>query len=289
MESTQLRERIDSFPRWHYEFDLAGVKTPIFDPGHANRHTQRYAYFFQPLVDMLGGSLAGKRVLDLGCNAGYWSLRAIENGCDYVLGVDGRQMHIDQANLVFETKQIERHQYDFQCNNFFDLDYDRIGIFDVVLCLGIFYHINKHFNLLELISAVNSDVLVIDTSLSTLPGSLLEVRWDSLDEPRDALDYELIMWPTQSAVVDMVQQVGYRAVSLKPDFTDYEGSIDYKVGARRAFICAKITDLSSLATSVAVEKETLASRRPFDGVSGWDLARELMARAVNKIGLGDRT
>jgi ribosomal protein L11 methylase PrmA len=42
-------------------------------------------------------------VLDLGCNAGFWSLAAIDAGADLVVGIDGRQMHIDQANLVFET------------------------------------------------------------------------------------------------------------------------------------------------------------------------------------------
>src|SRR5215212_7167970 len=29
-------------------------------------------YFFDPLVHLLGGSLTGKRALDLGCNAGFW-------------------------------------------------------------------------------------------------------------------------------------------------------------------------------------------------------------------------
>src|SRR5690349_25791 len=95
-----LHERIAAFPRWHYEFDLQGEKTPIYDPTRRNRHLQRRKYFFDPLVQLAGGSLKGKRVLDLGCNAGYWSLLAAQAGADYVLGIDGRQMHIDQSNLV---------------------------------------------------------------------------------------------------------------------------------------------------------------------------------------------
>ena len=34
------------------------------------------------------GSLKGLRVLGLGCNAGWWSLKAIEAGCDFVAGID---------------------------------------------------------------------------------------------------------------------------------------------------------------------------------------------------------
>ena len=102
-DTEALRERVASFPRWHYEFDLGGVRTPILDRAHVNRHAQRRAYFFAPLTRLCGGSLAGKRVLDLGCNAGFWSLAAIDAGADLVVGIDGRQMHIDQANLVFEA------------------------------------------------------------------------------------------------------------------------------------------------------------------------------------------
>jgi 2-polyprenyl-3-methyl-5-hydroxy-6-metoxy-1,4-benzoquinol methylase len=99
-EHDRLRERIADFPRWHYEFDLGGVRTPIAHRTYVNRHAQRREYFFIPLIRLCGGSPAGKRVLDLGCNAGFWSLAAVEAGAEAVVGIDGRQMHIDQANLV---------------------------------------------------------------------------------------------------------------------------------------------------------------------------------------------
>src|SRR5918998_5027763 len=86
----EIQKKIASFARWHYRFDLKGNLTPIYEPSWENRHEQRRKYFFEPLVQLFGGSLAGKRVLDLGCNAGFWSLAAAQAGCDYVLGVDGR-------------------------------------------------------------------------------------------------------------------------------------------------------------------------------------------------------
>lgn len=255
MDKAELLNRISNFPRWHYQFDLNGYKTPIFDQALINRHQQRKSYFWRPVVDLLSGSLSGKRVLDLGCNAGFWSLCAVEYGCEYVLGIDGRQMHIDQANLVFELKGIDRSRYDFRCGNIFDILTENIGSFDVVLCLGLLYHISKHINLLECVSRINTDILVIDTSLSSKDGSVLEIYNDSLDEPRNSCDYQLVMWPTHRAVLDMVKQFGYHIVTLKPDFTDFTGAIDYKQGKRRAFICTKQTALDGLSVPIELEKE----------------------------------
>lgn len=250
MEQAEIIQKINSFPRWHYQFNLKGNLTPIFDNGHMNRHAQRKRYFFDPLVKHLGGSLAGKRVLDLGCNAGFWSLCALEEGCEFVVGIDGRQTHIDQANFVFEVSDVEKNRYHFVCGNIFEIDFCEFGTFDIVLCLGLMYHISKPMILMEKIAQVNSDILIIDTTLSRLPGSFLQIERDRLYEPRHAMDYELVFYPTKQAVFDIVQQFGYSVVMLKPRFRDYTGALDYQLGLRRAFLCAKQTDLSSLPVEV---------------------------------------
>ena len=105
MHDEEIKERIAGFPHWHYQFDLKGNLTPIFKKTHVKRHAQRKKHFFDPLVGLFGGSLEGKRLLDLGCNAGFWLLCAVPAGCDYVLGIDGRKLHVDQANFVFEAKK----------------------------------------------------------------------------------------------------------------------------------------------------------------------------------------
>jgi SAM-dependent methyltransferase len=246
MEAAEIKRRVESFPSWHYEFDLKGVKTPIADPTRINGHEQRRRYFFEPLVDLCGGSLAGKRVLDLGCNAGFWSLQAIENGADFVLGIDGRHMHIDEAKLVFEAKEIEEGRHDFVVGNIFDFDFSEYGAFDIVLCLGLLYHVSKPINLFEVISSSNDDILVIDTALSLAPGSYLRLRNEPVDRPLNATDYEIVMSPTKKAVVDMAGAFGYETAVLKPEFSDYAGCRKYRQGRRKAFMCAKKTDLSAL-------------------------------------------
>ena len=253
MNDAQILDRIHSFSRWHYQFEIAGHRTPISRTDKVNRHNQRKNYFFRPLVDLFSGTLAGKRVLDLGCNAGFWSLCAVEGGCDYVLGIDGRQMHIDQAEFVFAAKGVDRERYDFCRGNVFDLLGENLGRFDIVLCLGLMYHISKPMTLLERISSVNTDLLVIDTELSQWGGSTFQVRHDSLDQPLSAVDYELVLVPTRTAVLDLMRQFGYRAVVLTPRFSDYTGARDYRDNYRRAFIGAKESDLMGLTAEVETE------------------------------------
>jgi tRNA (mo5U34)-methyltransferase len=250
VEDIEIKERIESFPRWHYQFDLKGNLTPIFDPLNINRHLQRRGYFFEPLIRHLGGSLKGKRVLDLGCNAGFWALSAIEAGCDYVLGIDGRQTHIDQANFVFEVNGIDHSRYSFTSGDIFGLDFKEFGKFDIVLCLGLLYHVNKHILLMEKIDEVSEDILVIDTTLSTAQGSFLELRHEQRSDPRNALDYDLVMLPTKRAIFEMVELFGYSVIMLKPEFTDYTGATDFKNGVRRAFICSKRTSLSAFPSQI---------------------------------------
>jgi tRNA (mo5U34)-methyltransferase len=246
IDTDTLRARVESFPRWHYEFDLGGVRTPIFSGAHANRHAQRKEYFFSPLVQLCGGTLAGKRVLDLGCNAGYWSLAAIEAGADFVLGIDGREMHIDQANLVFEAKGVDANRYRFELANIFELDLHGER-FDIVLCLGLLYHVSKPFELMERMAAWNTDLLVIDSTLDNqVDGAYFRVAWQNLDDPRSALERPVALHPTSRAVVALAKLHGYRCAMLRPRFTDWTGSERYRNGTRRAFICSTQTPLTSL-------------------------------------------
>jgi SAM-dependent methyltransferase len=284
MDKADILDKINSFSGWNYPFELAGHKT-VLDVGTINRHEQRKNYFFRPLVDLLGGSLAGKRVLDLGCNQGFWSLAAIESGCDYVLGIDGRQMHIDQAKFVFDVKRINKDRYDFRFGNVFNLLNNDLGKFDIVLCLGLMYHISKHMTLLEHISSVNTDLLVIDTYLSLMERSLMEIRKESLNIQSSSVDYELIMHPTRAAVLDMVRQFNYHIVVLRPSFSDYIGAAGYKNGSRRAFICAKQTDLTSLGAYAEPSESGKSAYTNLMDIPTKDIVYALTYKVMHRLGI----
>lgn len=262
LSTEQIERRIAEFPQWHYSFDLRGHRTPIFDEKNVFRHGQRRKYFMDPTVRYFGGSLEGKRVLDLGCNAGFWSLACVEAGCDFVLGIDGRQTHVDQANFVFEVKEIRDDGYRFIRGNIQEMDLRQFGQFDIVLFLGLMYHINRPVEIMEQIASVSKDFLIIDTVISGMEGSLFELRRELTEDPRNSLDYELVMVPTADAVHDLATEFGYSVGTLTPRFrnrkgeNDYRGAHDYRTGRRRAFLCSKKTNVSE----IPVEYEKVSVR-----------------------------
>jgi SAM-dependent methyltransferase len=236
MSATDIASRIAQFERWHYELELDGHRTPVWDPGHRNRHRQRSRYVFDSLVRACGGSLRGRRVLDLGCNAGWWSLAALDAGAEHVVGIDGRRMHVEQAELVFEVKRVERDRYAFEQADLLALETVDGGPFDVVLCLGLLYHVNRPVELMRLIASTGASAICIDTEVSQLPGAAFEVRFDDPGNPKDALEESLVLVPTRRAVHDLAGQLGYDCATLAPRFDDWEACRDYRVGLRRAFL-----------------------------------------------------
>jgi tRNA (mo5U34)-methyltransferase len=236
VQADELENRIAAFPGWYYRFEFDnGVSTPVADPGTVNRHRQRRAYFFEPLLQLTGGSLSGRRVLDLGCNAGFWSLQALEAGADFVLGVDARQMHIDQANLVFEAKGADAARYRFDLGNVFEHALEER--FDVVLCLGLLDHVAKPVELFQLMTRVGAQIIVIDTEVSRSRASVFEL--DSLHDPQKVVDHRIVLIPSRDAVVDLADQFGFDTVTLAQNMTDYTGMSDYRRQRRMAFICSK--------------------------------------------------
>ena len=236
MDAHELEDRIAAFPRWHYRFEFdGGVATPTPDPTFANRHEQRRRYFFDPLVELLGGTLSGRRVLDLGCNAGFFSLAARQAGADFVLGVDGREDYVEQARLVFDAKGIDASRYRFEVANVFA--WAPRETFDVVLCLGLLDHVCKPVELFELFTRVGAEVVVIDTEISRARSSVFEVS--SLYDRRAVIDYQLVLIPSRQAVLELADEFGYESVALAQNMTDYAGMADYRDQRRLAFICSK--------------------------------------------------
>ncbi len=236
MEAQELQDRIASFPRWHYRFEFeGGIATPVSHRGQINRHEQRARYFFDPLVRVAGGSLQGRRVLDLGCNAGYWSLRAIEAGADLVVGIDGHQRLIDQANLVFEAKGVASDRYRFECGDIFEHRFQEQ--FEVVLCLGLMEVTAKPVELFEIMAAVGAELIVLDTGISRRSSAYFELT--RIAERANAVGHEIALLPTWQAVVELAQEFGFTAVPLAQSITDYAGLDDYRRGRRVAFIASR--------------------------------------------------
>ena len=84
----QLLERIKSFDYWHYPFDLGdGI---VIESKYAKSALERRDFLWPTVLERFRGSLEGMHVLDIGCNAGFWSLEAHRLGAARVLGIDPR-------------------------------------------------------------------------------------------------------------------------------------------------------------------------------------------------------
>jgi SAM-dependent methyltransferase len=236
MDPDALRERIAEFPRWQYRFDFAGgVSTPVLDRARINRHEQRRRYFFDALLNATGGSLAGRRVLDLGCNAGLWSLLAVQAGAELVCGIDVNAEHIEQAELVFAAKEVARERYRFEVGDVFAHDFGQH--YDVVLCLGLMEHVARPVELFATMARTGAELIVIDTALSRRRSAFFEVA--TLYEPDEIVDRALVLIPTREAVVELADEFGYAALALEQNITDYAGLDDYRGQRRLAFVCSR--------------------------------------------------
>jgi tRNA (mo5U34)-methyltransferase len=243
MQPRELEERIAAFPGWRYEFHFEnGVSTPTRDHGIVNRQAQRRRYFFERLLQLTGGSLAGRRVLDLGCNAGFWALQAVEAGADFVLGIDARESYLEQAELVFSAKEIDPLRYRFELGDVFDRKL--AADFDVVLCLGLFDHVARPLELFELIAGVGAELIVIETGVSRADGSLFELA--QMYDARDAVGPPVALIPSRGALAELAGQFGFESVALAPEITDYTGMSDYRRHRRLAFICSKGVSLEGI-------------------------------------------
>ena len=107
----------------------------------------------------------GRTVLDIASHDGRWSFAALKAGAAHVTGVEPRQELIDNAAETMAIYGVDENRYKFISGGIFDHIDERS--FDVVLCLGFFYHTIRHVELLDRIERTGAKFVVIDTEVAT--------------------------------------------------------------------------------------------------------------------------
>ena len=79
----RIRERAEALGPWFHNMELRGVRTA---PEHFLGDYPQVKW--QSFRDSLPADLTGKTVLDIGCNAGFYSMEMKRRGAARVLGVD---------------------------------------------------------------------------------------------------------------------------------------------------------------------------------------------------------
>lgn len=112
---------------------------------------QRFAAFGLP------ESLHGKRALDIGPWDGFYTFELERRGADVVC-ID--YVDLDTFRNLHRTLG---SRADYRRLDIYELDPKDIGAFDIVLCLGVLYHLKHPLLAIEKLCAVCRDVCVIDT------------------------------------------------------------------------------------------------------------------------------
>lgn len=189
----------------------------------------------QIITDVTRRPLAELRILDLACLEGLYSVELARQGAQ-VVGIEGREANIAKARFAKEVFDLPK--LDFFLDDVRNLSQTKYGQFDVVLCLGILYHLDAPdvFYFLEKLAEVCTGLAIIDTHISltarkTLtfqgkkyqgkyyrehsPWSSLEKRkkalWASLDNPRS-------FWLTRQSLINLLAKNGFTSIysSLYP-------------------------------------------------------------------------
>jgi tRNA (mo5U34)-methyltransferase len=123
------------------------------------------AFKWEQLAPHLPRDLSGQRVLDIGCNAGFYSFALARRGAT-VVGIDHDPHYLRQAEWAaarFELSDAVR----FEQRTVYDLR-QMEERFDVVLFMGVFYHLRYPLLALDLVADHLDGQLVFQTL--TLPG-----------------------------------------------------------------------------------------------------------------------
>ncbi len=106
--------------------------------------------------------LSGQSVLDVGCNAGFYSIEMKRRGAARVLGIDSQRDLIRQAVFVRKITQLD---IEYQRMSVYDLDPHQLGQFDITLALGLIYHCKHLVLALEKLFLITRKLLVLETAI----------------------------------------------------------------------------------------------------------------------------
>lgn len=142
MNRDVIAREIERLGPWFHNMNLGGVDTA---PAHFLGDYPRMK--FSRFAHAIPEDLRGKTVLDIGCNGGFYSIEMKRRGADRVVGIDSDEAYLAQARFAAEVTSTK-------------LELRRMSVyevpalrekFDVVLFLGVLYHLRHPLLALDLI------------------------------------------------------------------------------------------------------------------------------------------
>jgi tRNA (mo5U34)-methyltransferase len=151
----KIEKRVRELGTWFHNISLRGVQTA---PNHflGDYPAVKWSRF----AAAIPADLTGKSVLDIGCNAGFYSMEMKRRGADRVLGIDSDDDYLEQARFAADVNEFD---IEFRRMNVYDVPQLQER-FDVVLFMGVFYHLRHPLLALDLLhDHVTKDLLVFQS------------------------------------------------------------------------------------------------------------------------------
>ena len=182
--TAELEARVRALAPWFHNLDLGGVRTA---PDHFLGDYPRLVW--EVLGPALPQDLCGKTVLDVGCNAGFFSLELKRRGAARVVSIDHDPRYLEQARLASEVSGLP-----LELRQLSVYEVGQLGErFDVVLFMGVLYHLRHPLLALDLLRAhVAKDLLVFQSMLRGSQGRF-SPEPDYPFSERDVFDHPA--WP----------------------------------------------------------------------------------------------
>lgn len=183
----------------------------------------------QCVVDHNGGSVEGLRILDLGCGEGLYAIEFARRNAS-CLAVEGREPRAEKVRFVKHVLSLDN--LDVMQDDVRNLSVKKHGKFDVVLCLGILYHLGAPdvFTFASRLGEVCQKICIVDTRITLRPktrytingktylGSWGEEHWPGdkeavkLSRMGASLDNERNFWLSRPSIYNLLRNVGFTTV-----------------------------------------------------------------------------
>jgi tRNA (mo5U34)-methyltransferase len=161
--------------KWFYPFVLpSGRKTETHVPPEIEDiHPTRQQMIFSVLDPIYDGKWDTVTALDLGCNQGYFGFHLAEKGCKKVIGIEPREDLINDAEMIKLVKRIDN--ISFEQGDSTIIDTVKYGRFDIVLMMGLIYHLENPIGAIRNAAIMTKNVLLLETQIS--PGISSKIDW----------------------------------------------------------------------------------------------------------------
>ncbi|HTM38107.1 MAG TPA: TIGR04290 family methyltransferase [Terriglobales bacterium] len=152
--SRELAGRISELGEWFHNLNLHGVPTA---PHHFLGDFPNIKWC--QIAHAIPQDLSGATVLDVGCNAGFYSIEMKKRGARRVLGIDVDERYLKQARFAADTLGVE---IELQKCSVYETDHIP-GQFDYVFFMGVFYHLRYPLFALDNLIKKVGDSLIFQT------------------------------------------------------------------------------------------------------------------------------